>query len=467
MRKLALSIALALGITGLTGCSDSDEKTVVVTPPVAVEKTTIFDVASSNESFETLTAALKATGLDSVLDDESKTFTVFAPTDDAFALLGESTINELLAQPEQLSSILTYHVLEGKVNAEAALSSVGTTVATVNGSKLALSTNGSSLQINTATVVTTDLMTDNGIIHVIDAVLLPPAASEPATDSLLETARAAGQFTVLLDLLAATGLDAVLADESAQFTVFAPTDDAFAKIDAATLKVLSNNPDTLKSILLQHVLPSAVDSITAMSLAGKSADTANQTTIPVNINTDSDSLMVGNAKVVSADIQARNGVIHVIDAVIIGDIAIPEALGSITDVARANGNFTTLLAALDAASLTDVLSDMNNDFTVFAPTDAAFALLGEATINSLLQNPDALKDILLYHVIGNSKIMSTTAVSVASSNAPNVTMANGKTAVLMLKDQALYINGAKVVIADVLADNGVIHVIDAVIQPSN
>jgi transforming growth factor-beta-induced protein len=464
MRKLVLCIALALGVTG---CSDNDKQAVVEAPPIAVEKTTIFDAASTNDAFETLTAALKATGLDSVLDDESKTFTVFAPTDDAFALLGEATINELLTQPEQLSSILTYHVLEGKVNSEAALSAVGSTVATVNGNKIALSTNGSSLQINTATVVTTDLMTDNGIIHVIDAVLLPPTASEPATDSLLETARAAGQFTVLLDLLAATGLDTVLADESNQFTVFAPNDEAFAKIDAATLKVLSNNPDTLKSILLQHVLPTAVDSITAMSLAGQSADTANQSTIPVSINTDSDSLMVGNANVVAADIQARNGVIHVIDAVIIGDIAIPQALGSITDVARENGNFTTLLAALEAANLTDVLADIKTDYTVFAPTDAAFALLGEATINGLLQDPEALTDILLYHVIGNSKIMSSTAVSVASSNAPNVTMANNKTTILSLKDQALYINGAKVVIADVLADNGVIHVIDAVILPSN
>lgn len=467
MKKFIYSLALPIAALSLSGCSDSDEKVVVEAPPVVVEKTTIFDVASTNESFNTLTAALKATGLDAVLDDESKTYTVFAPTDEAFAVLGEDTLTELLAQPEKLSSILTYHVLSGKIDAQAALAAAGTTVETASGNQLALSTNGTTLQVNTATVTTTDLMTDNGIIHVIDAVLLPPTEQSAATDSLLETARAAGQFNTLIGLLAATGLDAVLADESNQFTVFAPTDEAFAKIDATTLKVLANNPDTLKSILLQHVIASPVNSITAMSLAGKSAETASGAMLPINIDVNSDSLMIGNANVTSADIQTRNGIIHVIDSVIIGDVSIPQSLGTITEVAKANGNFTTLLAALEAANLSDVLSDINADFTVFAPTDAAFAALGETTINSLLQNPDMLKDILLYHVIGNSKILSTAAVNVAISGSPIITMANGKTASLSLKEQSLFINSAQVVIADVLADNGVIHVIDAVILPAN
>ncbi|CCQ11230.1 COG2335: Secreted and surface protein containing fasciclin-like repeats [Pseudoalteromonas luteoviolacea B = ATCC 29581] len=465
--KLSL-IALGLSVSLLAGCSDNDDEKVVVTPPsapIVVQTNTIVDVATENGSFTTLVAALKATGLDSVLADTTKTFTVFAPTDAAFALLGEATINELLAQPDKLADILSYHVLEGSVNAEGALGAAGTTVAAVNGDKLGLSFNGETLQVNTATVVTTDVMTDNGIIHVIDAVLMPPADMEASNLTIAETAQAAGSFNTLLSLLALTGLDAVVADTSQTFTVFAPTDEAFAQVAPSTLKVLSNNPEVLKAILLQHVTTGAVDSITAFSLAGKSAETASGALIPINIDTQSDMLKFGNASIVAKDIKTSNGVIHVLDSVVVGDVQIPDALGSLTEVARDNGNFTTLIAALEATGLDTVVSDLSTDFTVFAPTDAAFAKLGEETINALLQDTETLKNILLYHVVAGQKVASSTAVDVATSTMNTVTMANNQNATLTLKDGKLMIDSANIVAADVMADNGIIHVIDSVILP--
>ena len=108
---------------------------------------------------------------------------------------------------------------------------------------------GDNLLINAVTVTTTDVQADNGVIHVIDAVLIPPAARGEPTLNIVDTAVADGNFTTLVATLQATGLDATLADETSTFTVFAPTDDAFAIIDAATIDLLLANTDVLSEIL--------------------------------------------------------------------------------------------------------------------------------------------------------------------------------------------------------------------------
>ena len=154
----------------------------------------------------------------------------------------------------------------------------------VNGDYTGLSLDGNNLLVNTATVTAVDIMTDNGIIHAIDAVLLPPADMSTPTANIVETAVAAGSFTTLVSLLQATGLDATLADADSSFTVFAPTDAAFAMIDPATLDILTENPDVLRSILLQHVVPLMVNSTAAYTLNGMNAVTASTAEIPVFIN---------------------------------------------------------------------------------------------------------------------------------------------------------------------------------------
>ena len=215
-----------LTVFSLQACNDKDSKPNAVEEVIA--PTTIVDVAVANGNFTTLVAALQATNLDTTLADTSSKFTVFAPTDDAFALLGQDTIDALLADTDKLSDILTYHVISGEVNSTTAIGLAGTTVDMVNGDAIGLSLNGDNLLVNTATVVTADIQTDNGIIHVIDAVLLPPEDMAEPTANIVETAVAAGDFTTLVSVLQATNLDTVLADESATFTVFAPTDAAFA-----------------------------------------------------------------------------------------------------------------------------------------------------------------------------------------------------------------------------------------------
>ncbi|WP_448211723.1 fasciclin domain-containing protein [Colwellia sp. MEBiC06753] len=445
--------------------SDSDGPDVEIPEPPVVEVKTIVDVAVDNGNFTTLVAALQATGLDQTLADTESSFTVFAPTDDAFALLGEDTINALLDDTETLTDILTYHVIAGEVDATSAIASAGSTVEMVNGDKVALSLSGERLLVNTATVTMTDIETDNGIIHVIDAVLLPPEESAMPTMNIVDAAVAAGSFNTLVAALQATGLDAALADESAEFTVFAPTDAAFEILGQETIDLLLAEPNVLSSILLQHVVASKVDAISAFTLNGTQVETASGALVELLINPDTDTLTVGGANVITKDIYTTNGIIHVIDAVIVGDVDVPSAMDTIVDVAVKAGSFNTLVAALEATGLDSVLADVNGSFTVFAPTDAAFALLGQDTINALLADPDTLADILLYHVISDVEIMQDAALAVAQSSDNIVTMTNGDKAALSLTESQLFINTSAISAANVLASNGVIHVVDQVMLP--
>mgnify|MGYP000468773800 FL=1 len=459
MKYLKILSVTILSVFFLQACNDSDHDE----QKSDVTKTTIVDAATSNGNFTTLLAALKATGLDSTLSDTQSTYTVFAPTDEAFALLGQNTIDALLADTETLSDILTYHVISGEVNSATAIGLAGTTVDMVNGDVIGLSLDGDELLVNTATVTATDIQTDNGIIHVIDAVLLPPEKSMEPTGNIVETAIANGKFTTLVAALQATNLDTVLADESSSFTVFAPTDEAFALIGEETMNTLLNNTDVLTSILLQHVISGAsVNSVTAFSLNGTMVETASTASIELKINSMTDMLMFGGANIVMKDIFTTNGVIHVIDAVVVGNVDIPAPAMSLVDVASANGSFTTLVAALQSTGLDSILANLSSSYTVFAPSDDAFAKLAAGTLESL--SNEQLTDILLYHVLPG-KVLADGAITLAQSSDNMAETAKGDKLALSFVDSMLFVNGAKVSAADVMADNGVIHVIDNVIMP--
>lgn len=463
MKRITNSILTLLLTLVLTGCLDDDDDDEMMSEETV---TTIVDAAVADGRFTTLVTALQTAGLDATLSDTNASFTVFAPTDDAFGLLGADAINALLADTDQLTSVLTYHVLSGEVDATAAVASAGMEVETVNGANIALSLDGNDLLVNTSTVIITDIMTDNGIIHVIDAVLMPPQEMMTPTMNIVETAVADGRFTTLVTALTAAGLDSVLADEAETFTVFAPTDDAFAMIDENLLEGILADSEALNAILLQHVVQDlAVGSVTAFSLNGNDVETASGAMIPLAINSTTDMLTFGGANVIIKDIYTTNGVIHVIDTVVVGDVELPDPILSINDVAEAAGSFTTLLAALEATDLISTLDDDSSTFTVFAPTDAAFALLGQETIDDLLAQPDVLRNILLYHVVAGQEILGDAAVAKANSDMKMLEMANETNVSLSLTGSQLFVNTSAVSDTNVMAANGVIHVIDQVILP--
>ena len=462
-KNLFFVVSLAAFLQACGGGSDHNPA-VVVDPVQPFES--VVDVAKANGSFDTLVAALEATGLDQTLDDEEGNFTVFAPTDDAFALLGEDTINALLEDTDTLSNILQYHVAPGYADSTTATEAAGSKVEMVNGDSIALSLDGDTLLVNKVTVTAVDVTADNGIIHVIDAVLIPPTAKGEPTSNIVDTAVAAGSFTTLVAALQATGLDATLADETGQFTVFAPTDAAFAVLGDDTIAALLEDTDALSNILLQHVLSAEVPAVDAFTLNGSSVETVSGASIPLAIDTVADTLKFGGATVVTEDIYTSNGVIHVIDMVVIADADLPTPAKSIVDVAVEAGGFTTLVAALQATGLDTVLDDSASTFTVFAPSDAAFALLGEDTINALLADTDSLQEILLYHVVSDAEVLQDAAVNLANSANNTVATASADRAVaLSTIGSTLYVNQSAVSTANIMADNGVIHVIDQVILP--
>ena len=186
MRTRITKVAAITGALALTlaACGDDgNDEAATTTVPVAessdemAEPGTIVDVAVANGSFTTLVAAVQAAGLVETLSGEGP-FTVFAPTDEAFAAALDAlglTADELLADTDTLTSILTYHVIAGEVPAADVVTLDGQSVATVNGATVDITVDGDTVMVNDATVTAVDVDASNGIIHVIDSVLLPPA----------------------------------------------------------------------------------------------------------------------------------------------------------------------------------------------------------------------------------------------------------------------------------------------------
>lgn len=328
--------------------------------PLAQGESDIVATAIAAGDFSTLVTAVEAAGLVETLQGEGP-FTVFAPTDEAFAALPEGTVETLLEDPMgDLKDILLYHVMAGQVKAVDVLNSIDGSVDMVSGQSATISVSENRVVIAGAGFVATDIQTSNGIIHVIDAVMLPPTDSEP-TDS---------------------------EDESA-----AEEDEGAAEEDASTSA-------------------SAEPSSAPSSEAPAADDTAE--------------------------------------------------LDNIVETAAAAASFSTLVAAVEAAGLVETLQG-DGPFTVFAPTDDAFAALPEGTVESLLAEPDgALTDILLYHVL-SGKVMSADVSTLDNTAVPTVL---GENVVVSVAEGVIKINDATVIAADVEASNGVIHVIDSVLIPA-
>ena len=330
-----LATVLALAMLAVACGSDASDENVAETPATSEETETsedgmaddpgtIVDVAVGAGSFTTLVAAVAEAGLVDTLSGEGP-FTVFAPTDDAFAAALDAlglTAEELLAS-DDLAAILTYHVVAGEVDAATAISLDGQSAETVNGASIDISVVDGNVMINNATVIGADVAASNGIIHIIDTVLLPPTddattedamADDPGT--IVDVAVGAGSFTTLVAAVAEAGLVDTLSGEG-PFTVFAPTDDAFAAaLDALGLtaeELLAS--DDLAAILTYHVVAGEVDAATAISLDGQSAETVNGASIDISVVDGN--VMINNATVIGADVAASNGIIHIIDTVLL------------------------------------------------------------------------------------------------------------------------------------------------------
>jgi len=290
----------------------------------------------------------------------------------------------------------------------------------------------------------------------------PESMPEPEAmlKDIVDTAAADGRFQTLVAGVQAAELTETLKGEG-PFTVFAPTDDAFAKLPAGTLDELlkPENKQALTDILLYHVVSGNVMASDVVNLDSTSTVLGKDVAIKV----ENGKVFINDAEVIITDIETSNGTIHVIDSVILPP-ADEEAMmeeKTIVDIAVADDRFSTLVAAVTAADLVDTLNG-EGLFTVFAPTDDAFAALPDGTLDSLLlpENKQQLTDILLYHV-ASGKVMASDVVGLSS--APTVL---GQDITIKVEDGKVFLNDTvQVIITDIEASNGVIHVIDAVLLP--
>jgi transforming growth factor-beta-induced protein len=291
-----------IGLFTFSSCSDNDE--------IISESNTIVDIALGDEQFSTLVAALQKTNLVSVLQG-SGPFTVFAPTNTAFSnllnQLGASSLDDISA--DALAPILLYHVLGGAVSSsQLATGYVSTVSPGPNNSFVSLYINldGGVALNGSSNVTAADIVADNGIIHVIDEVLTPP--------TVVDVAIANGSFSTLVSAVVKAELVEALTSEG-PFTVFAPTNDAFSQLltdlGAGSLDDIPVN--TLTDVLLYHVVSGNVRSTDLV--AGMVPTLNSQAEIEVDLG--SDVTLNSTTKVVAVDVQATNGVVHVIDKVLL------------------------------------------------------------------------------------------------------------------------------------------------------
>ncbi len=422
---------------------------------------TVADVIVESENHQTLEAALLAAELVDTLQGAGP-FTVFAPTDAAFDALPEGTLDELLADPTgDLTKILLYHVVaDSAVSADL---SDGQIIETLLGQNVTVTISDDGVFINDAQVTTADIEAENGVVHVIDVVLMPDLRPETvvdivtANDTLSTLVAALTREDLTTDFLA-------ILEGDGPFTVFAPTnaafDSLFTELGVASLDEI--DAATLDSVLQMHVLNGRVlstdltEGMTALSILDQvltfSVEDGASVTDPTG--------RVSN--ITDVDMEAQNGVVHLVDTVLLyGD-----PLETVVDIAVAKSEFSTLVEALTREDLTtDFITVLEGEgpFTVFAPTNAAFdALFVELGVASLDEiGAGTLDSVLQMHVL-NGRVLS--ADLTEGMTAPTLLEQD---LTFSIEDSATITdpNGrvSNITEVDIEALNGVVHAIDTVL----
>jgi len=437
--------------------------------------------ASNEAGLTTLVSSIKAIpGLEAALQDQPA-ITVFAPTNEAFAdalaQFKATDLNDLVAKlggAANLQTVLGFHVVPAVAFSDQLAAT--NTFTTLAGQQLRVNKGSGIITVidaagNTATVTQGDIEIENGVVHVINRVLIP--SIELPKPTLVEAATQAGLTTLLTAVTAVDGLPSKLLSAGA-ITVFAPTNEAFAAalqvFKAANLNELVvkiGGVKNLEKVLGFHVVP-------AVAFSKDLAATNSFTTLSgqnITVNKTGNTVSVVDAlgrtaQVVAADIAISNGVVHVINGMMLPDLMLPN----VVEAANAAG-LTTLISAVTAADLGSTLLNAPA-ITVFAPSNAAFTAalqaFGAANLNQLVAKIGGVKNlqtILGFHVVPavafSSDLAATNKFTTVAGQELTVTKSASGVTVTDSKG-----NVAKVTTADVAIKNGVVHVIDRVLLPN-
>lgn len=450
--KRKFSLLTALIFMGaslfLVSCDDDDDG-----PGDPTANQNVVEIIEGAAGLSTLNSAINAAGLGPTLSGDGP-FTIFAPTNDAFAALDPTTLNTIISTPSLLTALLQYHVVSGSVTSDQLTN--GDVPTLLSGQSIMVNVdNGVVLNGTTNVVQPYDVLATNGVIHVVDEVLLPEGF---VAETITQIALSNPEFSTLVSILVKPELADILAaasDPTQDLTVFAPTNTAF---DNLLMALGKNSVDELpigllREIVLYHILGMSVESselsdgmMVETLLAGES--------VTVDL---SNGVMINDSNVIAPDVLAINGVIHGIDAVLTpGYVA--QTVGTIAEVIMFDPDYTILVEALQIADLLETISTAN-DLTLFAPDNAAFIAAGITSLDGL--DAATLTPILLYHVLG-AKVLS----SELPADGMAMTLSNDEYIYLGYLTSSVIINGLTTITAvDMEKSNGVVHAINRTLVP--
>lgn len=456
LRKLLIFLLAPMMTVALITACGSDDNGMIVDPPNGNgngdEEQTIVDIAQGNDDFSILVDLVVQADLVDVLATD--VLTVFAPTNDAFEDLFETVNPDDLSQ-EDIIEILTFHVTEGSVLSTDFIAG-DNAVDMLNEEQTLVQASAAGVLVNGfSTVISADIEASNGVIHAVDAVLLPSQFRDP---SIVELALGdeEGRFDTLAGLVqdaSGGGLELLLRlTYLPGYTAFAPTNDAFdalfEEIDPASL-----SDEELVGILTYHVAQGEAPILSTDLEAEQTVPTlANEE--PVYVTASEEGVFVnGSAQVVIPDIEGANGVIHAVD-----EVLLPNLVNPVAGIVSKNYNLTTLLGLVaEREEILATLRDPEGEFTLFAPTNEAFEEIMDAVAEL---SDEEITDILLYHVL-DARVLSGDLDSEQTVEA-----LNGSTMDVTVDNGTVTINGsATVEVADLQGTNGVVHIVDEVLIP--
>lgn len=384
-----------------------------------------------NDDLETLRMAFAAAGLNTLLENEGQ-YTIFAPTNDAFDKIPRETLNRILGDPVALKDLLSYHILKQLQCAESIVS--GTAMETLQGTSLEVGCDGDQMTLNGKAIITKkDHLGTNGVIHYISEVLIPDSAK-----TLLELAEGSSVSTATR-LFVDAGLSSHLTG-SETLTMLAPLNDAFKEGVTMT-------PAT-RELMKNHILNQQLSSKALYD--GQELETLGGLRLRVFVYRNN--LCIENACIAAHDRVGRYATLFTLDKVL------TPPTGTIMDVLKADDRFSQLVAAIQIAGMTELLNQQGA-LTFFAPTDEAFRAMPQAELNAIMRNPQQLSAVLRLHLAQGL------LVSGGVSSHTRLTPLQGDKLELGVRNYTVYVNKVPVADADLMATNGVVHAVHAIIKP--
>lgn len=396
----------------------------------------IQDIIEIDDDLTTLSDVVQNAGLMEKLGEAGQ-FTLFAPTNAAFDKLGIATLERLQDNKDAIQALVKYHLLNSVQCSEAIMS--GTTYETMEGNNIEISCDGDSLTVNgIKMVLKKDIVTSNGVIHLIDQVLMPDSAKQ-----VMELV--GSSQSTFGDMVSELGLSAAMRPE-AEYTLLAPFNAAF------TDEVMSIDQSELRLILENHILKNKIS--LGQLYNGLRLETLGGKFLRVFIYRTA--VCIENSCLIRGSREGSNGNLHLMKNFL------KPAEKSMFQILTEHGGFKIFLSLMEAADLTDLLKQ-EGDFTLFAPSDKAFAGLSSVDLALLKKDMNALRTILLYHF--NNGVFIGGGLEMGVTNL--LKSLQGSNLKVIAANDTVLVNKVQVGESDIMTTNGVLHYVDKVLYPED